>query len=69
MEKNMRYLKYCAEKIGVFTNKPYVPTVEDEQPTTSEEDEEDEETLSVVCLLSRHVARTMVFGRDGGRQG
>ncbi|KAG5550104.1 hypothetical protein RHGRI_015152 [Rhododendron griersonianum] len=43
MEKNMRYLKYCAEKIGVFTNEPYVPTVEDEQPTTSEEDEEDEE--------------------------
>ncbi|KAG5554122.1 hypothetical protein RHGRI_011858 [Rhododendron griersonianum] len=43
MEKNMRYLKYCAEKIGVFTNEPYVPTVEDEQPTTSEEDEEDED--------------------------
>ncbi|KAG5531442.1 hypothetical protein RHGRI_026154 [Rhododendron griersonianum] len=43
MEKNTRYLKYCAEKIGVFTNEPYVPTVEDEQPTTSEEDEEDEE--------------------------
>ncbi|KAG5535413.1 hypothetical protein RHGRI_023245 [Rhododendron griersonianum] len=38
--KIMRYLKYCAAKLGVFTNDPYVPIVEDEQPTTSEEDEE-----------------------------
>ncbi|KAI8538703.1 hypothetical protein RHMOL_Rhmol09G0125000 [Rhododendron molle] len=67
MDKHMRYVKYCAEKIGVFTNEPYVPTMEDEQPTTSEEDEDDEEDEEEMSFLSRHVARTMVFGKDGGK--